>query len=40
MSIAVEKKRILTADGLSGRMLLAFAKDGKVCALCPPGGNS
>jgi hypothetical protein len=41
MSIAVEKKRILTAENLSGRILLAFANNSKPETLfSPSGGNS
>jgi hypothetical protein len=37
MRVAVEKKRILTADNLSERMLTAFAVKGK--PLCVPSGD-
>jgi hypothetical protein len=41
MSIAVEKQRILTADNLSERTLLAIASNGKSEMLCGlSGGNS
>ena len=38
MIIAVEKKRILTADNLSGRMLPLFSGEGKARVLTLSGG--
>ncbi|MDX6693251.1 MAG: hypothetical protein QOF02_854 [Blastocatellia bacterium] len=38
MSIAVEKKRILTADNLSERILPPISGEGKARVLKPSGG--